>query len=299
MKKFPRRALLPVIVLAILAVLGARADDDDSKAAVAPGASPHYGPLGWLDHRSTYGQDVFPQPLVVDETDAEDNEVGLGWSHTEGNHQGNSVATAELAKGFGPLTLAAAISHERDTAPGDTTQGWGSLVLDARAPFFQFVSPGSAVDCTLGAGLDLGLPTHSAVSQNTELTPKIFADLKWGDHLTVQAVLGRSTLYGGGSEGGLHALEYGLVAGYRLTQAQMPLPGVRRFTPMVELSGERELNGDDPNRDQLTGVLGFRLDLPAMGDVQPQLGLGLTQQLDGGARATASRGVVVSLEFDY
>jgi hypothetical protein len=299
MNKLPRRWLLPVIALAFLAVLGARADDDDSKAAVVPGASPHYGPFGWLDHRSAYGQDVFPQPLVVDETDAEDNEVGFGWSHAEGNHQGAGVATAELAKGFGPVTLAAEISHERDTAPGDTTQGWGSLVLDARAPFFQFVSPGGTLDYTLGAGLDLGLPTHSAVSQNTELTPKIFADLKLGDHFTVQAVLGRSTLYGGGSDGGLHALEYGLVAGYRLAPAQIPIPGVHRLTPMVELSGERELNVNDPSRDQLTGAVGFQMDLPALGDVQPQLGLGLTQPLDGGARATASRGVVVSLEFDY
>ena len=48
-------------------------------------ASTRYGLFGWLDHRSGYGQGVFPEPFLVDDSDLETNEARLDWLHTTRN----------------------------------------------------------------------------------------------------------------------------------------------------------------------------------------------------------------------
>ena len=68
-------------------------------------ASTRYGPFNWLDHRSAYGEGIFPEPFLVDDSDLEDNEARLDWLHTQGNHRHSDLVTAEVEKGFGLLTL--------------------------------------------------------------------------------------------------------------------------------------------------------------------------------------------------
>jgi len=46
--------------------------------AVEPASTYRYGPLGLLDRRSTYGEGWFPEPLLTDEADV-DNEFRIDW----------------------------------------------------------------------------------------------------------------------------------------------------------------------------------------------------------------------------
>ena len=58
-----------------------------------------------------------------------------------------------------------------------------------------------------------GVPTNSTLSKNGELVPKVFNDLRLGEHFTLQSILGYSTLVGPGEDGGLQTFEYGFVFG--------------------------------------------------------------------------------------
>lgn len=275
----------------------------------ANSGSTQYGPFGWLDHRSSYGQGPFPEPFLVDDSDGEENEARLDWFRTEGPNQSSAIATAEVEKGFGPLTLEVEVPYERDASTsvdpttGRTTsavvQGLSNIDLGARCPVFEYVSPDEAFDLTGGAAVEVGVPTNSPVSQNAEVVPKLFADLRLGAHFTLQSVLGYSRLYGGGPDGGLRTFEYGFVFGYSISHRQLSLPGVLQWVPVFELSGATQENQDDPGFDRLLGNLGFRLNLKAVGSVQPRLGLGYVFPIDRGARESVRQGVVTSLVFEY
>jgi hypothetical protein len=151
----------------------------------------------------------------------------------------------------------------------------------------------------LGAALEVGIPVHSSVSKNTEVVPKIFNDLKLGDHFTLQSIVGYSRLFGSGENGGLQMLEYGFVFGYTLQHKELPLPGVLQFIPVFELAGETALNKNDRGHNTLLGNLGFRCNLQAIGQVQPRLGLGFVFPIDRGAREDAHWGVITSFVFEY
>src|SRR5260370_32481898 len=71
-----------------------------------------YGPFNWLDHRSSYGQGVFPEPFLIDDSDLEDNEARLDWLHTQSDNQRSDVIKAEIEKGFGLLTLEIEVPYE-------------------------------------------------------------------------------------------------------------------------------------------------------------------------------------------
>jgi hypothetical protein len=262
-------------------------------------ASTQYGLFGWLDHRSSYGQGVFPEPFLVDDSDLETNEARLDWLHTTRNNQHTDLVTAEVEKGFGLLTLEVEVPFERDVDSSSITQGVANIDLGARYPIYQYVSPNGFLDTTFGAGIEVGIPTNSSVSQNAEFVPKIFNDLKLGDHFTLQTILGYSTLAGPGEDGGLQTFEYGFVFGYTIQHDELPIPGLQQLIPVVELSGSTELNHADHGQNSLLADVGFRANLKAIGRIQPRLGVAFVFPVDRGARDDVHWGVVTSLVFEY
>jgi hypothetical protein len=211
---------------------------------------------------------------------------------------GGDEVSAEWEKGFGLMTVEVELHYERDTSAGETIEGIGNIDLGARYPLYQFVSRSGLVDSTFGAAIEVGVPTQSSVSKNTELVPKIFNDLKVGN-FTLPSVFGYSMLFGPGDDGGLQTFEYGFVFGYTIQHQQLPLPGVQQLIPVFELSGETQLNKDDPGHNSLVGNAAFRVNLKAIGRVQPRLGLGYVFPIDKNAREDVHYGIFTSLVFEY
>jgi hypothetical protein len=265
-------------------------------------ADTRYGLFYWLDNRSSYGQGVYPEPFLVDDSDLEVNELRLDWLHTQAStHERNDMVTAEVEKGFGLLTLEIEVPYEvdNDTAANKTTDGFDNINLGARYPVYQFVSDGGLVDSTFGAALEVGIPTHSLLSKNTEVVPKIFDDLRLGTHFTLQSIAGLSMLYGSDEHNGLKTFEYGFVFGYTIPRKELQLPGVLQLIPVFELLGETEMNHSDSGHNSLTGNAGFRVNLKTIGSVQPRLGAGYVFPIDNGAREDMHCGVITSLVFEY
>jgi hypothetical protein len=100
-------------------------------SVTAPPASTRYGLFNWLDHRSAYGEGVFPEPFLVDDSDLEVNEARLDWLHTRGNNQHSDLVTAEVEKGFGLLTLELEIPYERDVSAGAVSEGFANINVGA------------------------------------------------------------------------------------------------------------------------------------------------------------------------
>ena len=236
----------------------------------------------------------------MDDSTLENNEARLDWLHTEANARQSDTVTAEVEKGFGQLTLEIEIPYERDASAGESTErGVGNIDLGARYPLYEFVAANGSFDTTFGAAVEVGIPVNSAVSQNTELVPKVFNDLRVGGHFTLQSVFGYATLYGGGEEGGLRTFESGFVFGYTIQHKELPLPGVEQFIPMFELVGDTPMNHDDSGRTSLVGNAGFRLNLKTVGQVQPRLGMGFVFPANNEARTEVHWGIVTSLVFEY
>lgn len=271
----------------------------DEPALPLQPADMRYGLFNLFDHRSSYGQDVFPEPFLVDDSDLEDNEARLDWLHTQGDGQKSDVITAEVEKGFGLLTLEIEVPFERDVEDGNVSEGIGNIDLGARCPFYQFVSAGGLWDTTFGSGVELGIPTESAVSKNTELVPKVFNDTRIGKHFTAQSIFGYSALFGPGDDGGRQTFEYGFDFGWTFQHRELPLPGVLQVIPVFELAGETGLNKGESGQNSLLGNAAFRLNLKTIGTVQPRLGVGFVFPLDNHARTEVHHGVMVSLVFEY
>jgi len=268
-------------------------------AAASSGPVPdstRYGLFNGLDHRSQYGAGVFPEPFLVDDSDLEVNELRFDWMYsTRPGDETNHFLRAEIEKGFGNLTVELEVPFEIDKSPGQISRGFDNIDVGARYPLFQSVSSSGFVDNTIGVAVEVGIPVHTAFSQNTELVPKMFDDLKVGN-FTVQAVLGYSMLYGPGDDGGLNTFEYGFVFGYSIKK---PWKGVEALIPVFELSGERELNHDDAGHNSLTANVGLRFNLEAIGKFQPRLGIGYVFPMDRGAREELRSGIFTSLVFEY
>jgi hypothetical protein len=279
------------------------ADSDDTAPGgtnSASAADSSSGIFGGLDHRSAFFQDFFPQPLLVDETSLETGgELELSSLHTQAGDQRSDIVTAQVEKSFGLVTFELDVPYERDSDSDDVSQGIGNIDLGARYPLYQIVSANGFFDTTMGVAMEVGIPVNSAVSQNTELDPEIFNDLKLGEHFSFQTVLGYSALLGGGDNGGLQTFEYGLVFGWSIKNSELPLPGVERFTPLFELEGETGLNQGESGQNSLLGSAGFRLELKPIGDLQPSLGLGYVFPVDSGARDEVHWGIVSSLTVEF
>ena len=299
--------LLCVAVIATnSARAGSMAGDQDGPAptltqssAAVPTASTRYGLFNLLDHRSGYGQGVFPEPFLVDDSDLETNEARLDWLHTSRNNQHSDLIRAEVEKGFGLLTLELEVPYERDVSAGTVSEGFANIDVGARYPIYQYVSGNGLVDSTFGVGVEAGIPVNSSVSKNAEIVPKVFNDLKLGEHFTLQSIFGYSTLFGGGEDRTSQTFEYGFVFGYTIQHDELPLPGVLQLIPVLELSGETELNKEDKGHNSLIGDLGFRANLKTIGGVQPRLGVAFVFPVDRGARDDVHWGIVTSLVFEY
>lgn len=267
-----------------------------------------YGLFNGLDHRSQYGAGVFPEPFLVDDSDLEINELRLDWIHQEKSGVVGDEVSAEIEKGFGNLTLEFEVHYERGTQRNfdplshvssvDREEGIGNVDVGARYPLYQFVSADQKIDSTFGAGFELGVPTNSRVSKNAEIVPKVFDDLRIGEHFTLQGIAGVSLLSGSKPDGGSQTLEYGLVIGWTIQHNELPIPNVEELIPVFEIAGERTLN-HGAGGNNITGDAAVRVNLKSIGAVQPRLGFGYIFPIDSGARNDFRWGIVTSLVFEY
>ena len=267
-----------------------------------------YGPLNLFDHRSMYGMGTFPEPFLIDDSDLEVNELRFDWLHQESRGHVGDSSRIELEKGFGLLTLELEIPYERDTTRAfdpltrrtnsSRSEGLSNINFGARHPVYQFVSQDETIDSTFGVAIEVGIPTHSPVSKNAEIVPKVFNDLRIGEHFTLQTVLGYSFLRGSGEAGGAQAFEYGLVFGYSIPHKELPLPGIDRLVPMFELKGETATN-HGAGHHILLGDVAVRLNLKAIGRLQPRLGVGYVFPIDKGAKDELRWGIYTSLVFEF
>jgi hypothetical protein len=289
-------AVAGCIFAAIFSSAALGADDDDAPVSGAS-SSTRYGLFNGLDHRSSYGLDVFPEPFLVDDSNKEQDEARLDWfSSRASGHQQNNVITAELEKGFGNLTLQLGLPFEIDKAPGQSTRGWGNIEAGARYPLFEAVALGGGADTTFGVATEAGIPLNTVFSKNAELIPEIFNDTRLGN-FTVQAVFGYSMLFGaGGEDGGLHTFEYGFTLGYAM---EKPCRGVEQIIPNFELSGEKALHKDEAGRNSITASAGLRADLKVFGTWMPHLGIGYVFPMNNAALSDLHNGVYTSLVFEF
>lgn len=257
-----------------------------------------YGFLNGLDHRSSYGQGVYPEPFLVDDSDLETGEFRLDWLHTANGSDHSDILHPEIEYGFGLMTLELEVPYERDVAGGQVTDGMANIDVGARYPFYQFVSRNGRLDTTFGAAVEVGIPTTSDVSHNTEFVPKIFNDTKIGN-FTMQSIFGYSMLFGPGDDGGVNTFECGFTFGYDIPHKTLPLPGVEKLIPVFELSGETQLNKDAAGQNSLTGGVGFRANLKAIGRIQPRPGILFVFPVDNSARTETHWGIMTSLVFEF
>jgi hypothetical protein len=307
-EELPRCALPAAALDLPLLALADPQSNSDTRPAAAAGAD-RYGPLGLFDHRSVYGRDWFPEPLLADEADVE-NEVSARYQHAEARGHQFDAVHAEAEHSLGLVTLEVGGGYESDrTATADpvtgaterdTEEGFTNVELGARVPFYQYVSPDNFFDDTLVLGLELAPPTQTKISKDTEVVPKVFNLLRLGESFSLQTGVGVATLIGP-LDHGLSTMEYDVVAGYELPHDTLPLPGVLSTTPLVELDGTYQFNQDASGQNQLFAVVGLHCNFDSWPGfpAQPRLGIGYMIPLDPGARSQFDWGVVVSLIFEY
>ena len=292
----PTRYATPVLtaLLSLAATITLRAGDV-SKTVTAPESTRYF--FGLLDHRSSYGQGILPEPMIIDETDAE-SEIRLDWFHAKAGSARTDEAKIELEKNFGPVTFEIEVPYERESSPEGVEQGVGNIDIGVRTAVFQYVSPSGFIDTTFGVGFEFGIPTTSEVSKNAEYVPKIFNTLRIGSHFSLQSIAGYSIVSGPGEDSGLHVFEYGFVLGITFQHKEIPIPGVEQFIPMFEVSGEKQLNHGESHNSVIANA-GFRVNLKSWGAVQPRLGVGYVFPMNQVAREDIHHGIYTSLVFEF
>lgn len=298
-----------VYALALLSVLAVVGSARAAEPLPTDSTSTRTGPFNVYDSRSSYGLGVFPEPFLVDDSDLETNEFRLDWVHIASKGARSNTVTAEVEKGFGLLTLEVEAhydyntSSEFDPAQGKSVhsveQGFENVDIGARYPIYEFVSDNGAFDTTFGLGAEVGVPTNTPLSKNTEFVPKVFNDTRIGEHVTIQTIVGYSILFGSGDDGGSHTFEYGLDLGYTIDRQQLPLPGIESVIPVFEMSGETALNHADSGHNSLLGNAAVRVNLRPVRTFQPRLGIGYVFPIDQGARDDFRWGFVTSLVFEF
>ena len=285
--------------LGLLAAIPAIAGDTPPDAGSTTTVDTRYGPFDLFDHRSGYGQGVFPEPFLVDDSDLETGEARLDWLHTKAGNLHTDLFTGELEKVFGLVTLELEVPVERDYDAGNIVSGFDNVNLGARAPLYQYVSPDGVFDTTFGTGAEIGIPTNSELSKNAEFVPKLFNDLKLGDHFTLQSIVGYSMLTGPGELGGLDTFEYGFVFGYTISRKDFAIPCVQQVIPVFELQGYKELDNSAASYNAVLGNAAIRFNMNSIGDIQPRLGIGFVFPMDNAAREQTHWGIYTSLVFEY
>ena len=269
--------------------------------------SSRYGLFNLLDHRSVYGQFWFVEPLRGPEMDV-DREIRVDWFHGEGKGTQSDEVTAELEYNFGLLTVEVEVPYLNERSGGfdpankrvihEREEGIGNIELSARHPVFQWVSPDQNFDYTAVGALEMAVPSGSSISKDTEFVPQFFQLLRLGEHVSIEASLGWSVLVGPVARGE-NSLEYNLVLGYNFEREQLKLPGVQRLIPIFELNGDTVLSHEERGENTLFGTAGFRVNLTALGELQPRLGVGYVFPIDSGAREEMRWGIVTSLVFEF
>ena len=293
-----RTAHLLAVLLCFAAAHSLRAGDSSVGASTVTTPDTRYGLFGLLDHRSSYGQGVYPEPFLIDDSDLEINEFRFDWFHAKAGSSRTDVETLELEKGFGPVTLEIEAPYERDSSPDGVVQGAGNVDLGIRCPVFEYVSPGGSFDTTFGVAFEAGIPTTSEISKNAEWVPKVFNDMRFGSHVTLQSIFGYSILSGPGEDSGLHTFEYGSLLGYTIHHKELPIPGVEQLIPLFEVSGSKQLNHGSEN-NSILGNIGFRVNTKAIGCIQPRIGVGYVFPMNEVARGDVHHGIYTSFVFEF
>jgi hypothetical protein len=296
---------LPLLSLLFIPTLSALAGSEleplsnaSNETAVSSAATNNrWGLFGALDQRSEYGAGVFPEPFLVDDSDLEVNEFRVDILDTRSGSQHADLFKTEVEKGFGPVTLELELLYERDVSASVVSAGVNSINPGARMPIYQYVS--DTVDTTVGVGAEVALPMGTTRSMNTEVVPKIFDDLKLGDHFTLQSIFGYSTMFGPGPDRNAQHFESGFVFGYTIQHDELPIPGVQQIIPVFELLGDTAINKEAAGRTSLLGDIGFRTNLKAIGRVQPRLGVAFVFPLNDLARQDQHWGAITSLVFEF
>ena len=160
----PPAPLKALVVLALcflfqqpkLALAGPGASESTGNESPTVTPSTRYGLFDLLDSRSQYGQGVFPEPFLVDDSDLEVNEARLDIQHSKIGSQHSDLMTAEIEKGFGVVTLEIEVPYEWDHLGGQRQQGFNNIDLGARTPVYQYVSPSGFIDSTFGVAFEAG-----------------------------------------------------------------------------------------------------------------------------------------------
>lgn len=268
-------------------------------------ADNRYGLFNGLDHRSLYGKGVYPEPLLVDDSDGEIHELRLDWFHQNGKGFNGNMTLGEFEVGNGIWTfeLAGAYEYDTQTMPGlggVRVQGLDNLAPGFRTALYEYVTPDEQFDTAFGAGIEIGIPLNSPLSKNPEIVPKIFNDTRIGEHFTSQIILGWSWLRGStASGGGEQHFEYGVVLGWTIAHHELPMPGVQDFIPVLELNGATLMNTHSGGQDNLVADFAFRANLYAIGRAQPRLGVGYVVPLDSTAREQFRWGIYSSIVLEF
>ena len=279
----------------------ASADDDDTPTTNSwTQGNARFGLFDGLDHRSVYYKDIFPEPLLLDETGLEpDGELELNYLHTATDQSRSDIISTEIEKSFGVVTFELGVPYQRFSDSDDTAQGIGNIDLAARSPIYQSVSGNGVFDNTTGVGLEVGIPVNSEVSKNTELNPSVFNDLSIGNHFSIQSQVGYDKLFGGGGDGGSEEFEYGLVFAWIIPHEELPIPAVERFSPLFEVDGELGLNEDEAGQNSVLGDMGFRVDFRPIGGLEPSFGLGYVFPMSSVARQEVHWGIITSFTVEF
>lgn len=288
------------VVLFLITSLNLKAGNeiDLSPAPVTDSASAErHGLFNGLQEGGSYGQGSYPEPFLVDDSDLEMNEFRLDGLHSAVGSSHSDNLLVELEKGFGLLTLEVEVPIERDVVGGRSSTNFDNIDVGARFPFYQYVPKKGGWDTTFGLAAEVGIPTRSAISKNTEVVPKIFNDSTIG-HFTLQTILGYSTFIGAsGDNGGQQTFEYGFVFGYTITKEQLSIPNVLQLILVSELSGEKGTDKDTSN--SVIGDAGFRVNLKPIGSIQPRLGIVGVFPLSSARREDLHWGALTSLVFEF
>lgn len=288
---------------------GLRSNSWGDEPSSSPAPSDRYGPFDLLDRRSIYGQYWFPEPLRADESDV-DNELRFDWFHGENSGRQDDELKLEIEKSFGLVTFEIAPTWQSDRTDQfdpatrmtakTRSEGFGNVELGVRFPFYQYVSAGQFLDTTFVFGMEATVPTHSEISMDWELVPKLFNLTRLGQHIAIETGLGNSILVGPVGRG-ISTLEYDAMLGYEVTRKELPIPPVLSTWAILEFDGEYTFNQQDAGHNRLFGTAGFRFNFDSISwlPAQPRIGIGYQFPIDQGARSEFRWGIVTSLVFEY
>ena len=289
-------------------------DDDDRDAGARNPATPTPARqegrylFGLLDYRSSYGNEFFPDPFLGPEFDRE-TQLEADYLHGAKGGQREDEGDAGVQWNvIGRLTLAGELGYDSEhqpKAPGGITggnddkaangRGFEDVDLAAYHPIFQAVSRDKNLDYSAVVRLDVGIPTHTAVSgTDVQLTPYLGQLLRIGEHVSVEAWAGSQFTIGP------HRADqfiYGSTFGYQITHNQLSLPLAQTVTPLLELDGRTPFSNSDPTA--LFGIAGLNWQFTRKGEFQPRLGIGYEFPLDQGARDQLRWGIVTQVTLDF